>query len=522
MVLLYSLVMSEYSYKAEDIFPAAYGNEEETGLMVNRGEGFSLAATDDFLQHAQDFIPNRLRGHDEYLINGSRVYVPTKTASDAGLPYDQLLHLELSSSECATIDELVPRIRVSESLLLAMTETYAEKRSIEDNNTTSIRIQQRVVDSHNNRNGCHDIYALNNPHMFDKQNETETTHPGHVVLGHLATRSFVTGAGLVTEDGLHFSQKIGGLDVTEGRGPFGSMYSLRPHTYGDNTLFEVRCNDINISDWAKRMRVGASALAMAIAQTPLSTTIEDLAEHDQFANEAIECNMLQLNPNGTIEPDEKLCTSVNYQRQLAKAALFDLPNYIGELPEEHERTALELLAYCNDFDKVLSGKESIAILADRADWAAKFVRVIQDVQNDASGERSLTDLDSRARDLMYDYIRVQATNGVLDQTVYGFGYKLRDSRKFKQTTPQRGVEQAYVQAPTSTRAHIRANILKSGHDVRHCSWDKIMYRDKYNGEFFEVRLPDVRITCLDNADITPVFNRSKAHEAEPQYTANVA
>lgn len=449
--------------------PRICGNEEETGLLIDYGDGRGFDEPYDFVGRIEDFLPSGVIYQDRFLSNGSKIY-----AGGTCDPVDGLTNLERATPECASAQDLTIHIRSSEELLVRSLSNYVQNISAHTGNTVRGRIQRRVVDNYGTRKGCHDNLSVRLDEIAG-QGEQLTLHES--VLGHLATRSFVTGAGYVKPDnGTYFAQKIGGLEETRGYYYRGSMYRTDVE---DGDRLEIRCNDTNISDWSTRMRVGSEILAVTIAKTPLRSELPIHGSHDRMYQQAKLYNSCFINPDGSMSGYDAIRHAINYQRQIAELGMIELEDYTGELGEDLSWTVSELLRYCSDFEKVLDGEAGIAILADRADWAAKFQEIHDDYIERSNYDKhaKLTDLRAQYLDLKYDHIGVQATDGVMRRPHYGYGYKLRNKEAFAYTAPQSDVERGVYQPPRDTRARARADIIRH-YPVNVAKWSKLYFREK--------------------------------------------
>ena len=464
----------------EAVFPVAFGNEEETGLIDNiqsfYDEPYKLA--EDLVK----YVPPELIGYKDFLTNGFKLYAGG--CADSSLA----TNIERATPECATPQELVTYIRASELLIKKVVENFVAVESGYDESTINSRIHRRVVDSAGNRKGCHDNFGID-----VEEKDAFLLDSKLSLTNHLATRSFVTGAGHVKSKRLRYAQKINGLDRVTGYGYFGSMYHLRRELNDTTARLEIRCNDVNISDWATLVRIGSTALVLAINKTPLAS---ELAEdfYESPINLAKHHNQLHVYNDLTLENRKIDYTAVDYQQRLAELSLDKLQLYIDELPMEYYEIARELYEYCEDYKKVARKEATIEILADRADWAAKFVLLIKNIKADEKYgiNRKITDTTSHAVDLRYDYIGITAEDGELQPTKYGLGYKLRDKGIFRKTITKQNVLKAYKQAPTSTRAHLRSSLLQQNR-VKYCDWNIV---ELENGEIIE--LYDVTQTKLNS------------------------
>lgn len=267
---------------------------------------------------------------------------------------------------------------------------------------------------------------------------------------------------------------MGGLVETYGHNFRGSMYF---HEENDGDRLEVRCGDVNISDWATMIRIGSTALAVLIAQTPLRDELPKLENHNRMYDSAKKFNNLKISPDGSLGYRDSLTEALNFQRHIARLACSDLVDYVGELDEDLTWTAFELLQYCNDFAKVLNNEADISILADRADWAAKIQIIHRDYAKrpHTTSEASHADLRAQTLDYLYDYIGITASDGRSGQPKYGYGYKLRDRGAFRYTTPDILVQKGIRQPPKGTRAAPRSRLIES-RSVEKVSWSYVYYK----------------------------------------------
>lgn len=480
--------------------PKVCGNEEETGLMVNHGDATGFSEPHALAAEVEKYIPAAIRHQQRFLSNGGKLYIET-SRDDASGPSN----LERATPECASPSELTNYIRSNEALLVHLVSKYAQKTSKESNGVTEARIHRRVVDGSGNRKGCHDNYSVSLPEITDHGPRGDLLL-SHVILGHIATRSFVTGAGYIKpQKDVYFAQKVGGLKKTKGYGFTGSMYRFDTQ---DGDRLEVRSSDINISDWATRMRIGTTALAVAIAKTPLREALPVLAPHDEMFGKAMSNNRCgSPNPDGSIDNSWSLRQAVAYQRTLASLALEDLEHYTGELDEEVSWTAHELKRYCDDFENVISGDASLDSLADRADWAAKLSRIHEDYIERSKYEvgSSYTDVRAQYLDLKYDHISIKAKKGRLREPKYGYGYLLRNSGAFRGTVPEHRVSNGLIHPPQTTRAKARGDLIKH-YKVATASWSRVDFIDK--NVTFKAVLDDPNVPAVTRI-VTSDYENSK-------------
>ena len=475
---------------AKKIFPIAYGNEEETGMLDDVSGDFQEPYK--LVSALRSYVPPELLttqpGNTLFLKNGSKIYPGTSVGTSVAT------NLERATAECASVDELTMAVRASEKILVKTAEAYAARQSSNKGQAVNVRIQRRVVDSMGSRKGCHDNYGITRKFSYAMSDNVPP-----LVLAHLVSRSFITGAGHVHENGLSFAQKVGGLDHVDSYGYFGSM--CRVSLDEGTPRFEVRCNDINISDWAVRVRIGGAAIALALAQTPLAVALSNTTELTAI-RKANAMNRLRLNPDGSISASPYTQRALDIQKRIAELTLMDLIRHVDEVPDELLGVAHDIYAFCEDFQKICDGKETVSLVADRADWAAKFNLTVQGMEKDkALGiTRRVNDFRSQATDLLYDYIGVRADSGKLQHTIYGRGYQLRDKGVFRNSPKSsRQADQLYMNPPRATRAAVRGYLMRN-YDVTYCNWDLITVAD-HEGRTVSVKLPDVTQNALTEDDV---------------------
>lgn len=492
--------MSGMNAEIDTILPVAFGNEQERGVLDDVHGGFEEPYL--LAENLEGYMPTGVHLFNGFTKNGGLIYVGGAEDSD-GIFCST--NLETATPECSTPSELVRYMRAADILLRHVAEDYAKINSAYGCEI-NVRLQQRVVDSWGNRKGCHDNFGIL-PDSMELITGVDKQLPDQFVW-HLATRSFVTGAGLVRPNKLNFAQKIGGLTDVTGYGYKGTMY--RTTTDNGTPRVEVRCSDSNISDWASWMRIGSSAVVLALMQTPVLDSFEtpDLYLEEKTIALAGEMNSLRLDEDGQLvqRKGDPLISAIDYQERIADAGMDVLPNYVDDFPDEYFMIARELKQYCEDMRKVLGGEADLRLLADRADWAAKMCDVQARIERDqCRGERRwMRDIKSQARDLMYDYYGISAVDGVLQRPAVGTGYKLRDKDVFRKTVPEMDVVAAYHKPPRHTRAHARTKLLQSYH-IASVDWHRVEVNSGEDGKII-IALPNVHDPRLSGHAMTQLEN----------------
>lgn len=439
------------------LFPVAYGTEEEKGILTDAG--FAMDEPYDLIKRLYEFLPDTIQGRGAFLKNGFKIYAGG--ASQAS----QQTNLEIATPECATPSELLRYSRASDLIMRSILNNYVAQTSDDLGRPVTARSHHRVVDSHENRKACHDNFATSaNKKTVNK------------LLDHLSSRSIVTGAGVVSRGHFEFAQKIGGLSEVKGYGYHGSMY--RKSDSEGTPRLEVRCSDVNISDWATWQRVGGVALTIAISRSELSKKLKAMHVHPDTITRASLINILPLSPEGEIKATHDIMQALDFQQQLADLAMQLTEQTFDETSDEYFRIAAELYRYCDDLRDVLNGTQDLEILADRADWATKLslIRRRRQKDRDFGITGHVHDINAMATDLRYDLYSVTGTDGKVTSSSEGTGYKLRHKGSLTNRVSDLQAIRATQEAPRSTRAHLRADLLKH-YFVASADWNRVVIQD---------------------------------------------
>ncbi|MCA9309453.1 proteasome accessory factor PafA2 family protein [Candidatus Saccharibacteria bacterium] len=294
----------------DTIFPRAYGVEEEKGIMTDHSG--CMDEPYDLVRQIETFAPLAETSCNTFYENGFRIYPGRSPESK------HLTNLEVVTPECRTPAEAVVYSRANDEITRKIVRDYAARTSKKLGREVHVRTQRRVCDPYGNRKACHDNYGLIDQIAYDDVLRRQFTL---AIMGHLTTRSVVTGAGMVTADRFEFAQKVGGLKEIEAYGYAGSMFRLSG-TEG-TPRFEVRCSDVNISDWATHQRIAGVALVHALTATGLD---EPLIWNDDAAlSYARHTNRLRLTADGDPDFNDFHLDAIDFQHRLAELFLDTLP-----------------------------------------------------------------------------------------------------------------------------------------------------------------------------------------------------
>lgn len=478
--------------QSDDVLPHAYGNEFESAIMLatkgDDGEWCPVPehrVPHELLRHVPERPPGVSGG---FLQNGYRAYV-----DDA--------HLEVCTPEAASPSGVAAAIRGTDLLIEQTVRRYLADSPERVHHMA--RLQKRVVDSNGVRWGSHDNFDISS--RLAAQLERPNSPERRALLVHLMTRSAVVGAGYIGPRGMRFAQKIDGLMVISGHLHNGSMFRLaRDAGLETRARLEVRCGDANVSDWATWMRFGSAALLLALLELgEVSQFVrEDLLDHERdILKGAMTRNAISADETHRLAADH-LGSSLGFQRSIAEAALHRLPA-VADASSEYYRVAEELLAFCDDMERVRRRGAEVLSLADRADWPIK----LHAIQAAFAKNPRLSQRDpgtvwktlAEVLDRRYDETRIVSYGGVVVEEQYGWGLRRRDEGAYRLQVPlARAKAYSYFPEP-GTRAAVRAGLMRR-YVIGQCDWDRIAVQAVGVREI-PILLRDVRQSQLDEMQV---------------------
>jgi hypothetical protein len=479
-------------------YPLAMGNELEYGVLFGQNGSFDEPYT--LTKEMYDHVPQRIVSADGFLSNGFRLYAGG--SSDTEKP----TNIEIATPECATPTETVRYMRAGEELFRLIGKSFLKDIALRNDTPSELRIHRRVIDSHGNAKGSHDNFG------YPKDLEADVdVRLNSFLISYLQSRSFISGAGYVDPKGFRFAQKIERTTEIEYYGYNGRMFHFEPGANNGTTRIEIGCSDANVSDWAALMRIGGAALALAVFNSPLYDEIADYV-NDYGLNglgvleTAMAMNRPKQTKDGNLLYSREIAMALEFQQMLADAALNKLQLY-ADLPPEYFKIAEEIYTFIDDFDALLAGQKDVAILANRADWAAKLVIVQKGIEKDSRFgiKREIGDIESQAQDLRYDLTHiVTQPNG--DTVVNeGIGTKMRRKGLFKVTVDDKQIAEALYKPPHTTRAKNRGKLIKD-YAVHSVDWDQVTVETEI-GSYHTVLLEHVDDTTMSHED----------HQYEPYF-----
>lgn len=360
--------------------------------------------------------------------------------------YNDHAHPEYCTPECQTFHDIVLHDRAGERILMACALHLTEQRN------SPVRLYKNNTDFLGHSYGCHENYLL------PRSLPWETLAQG--VQAYLVTRQVLAGAGkfaIEAEDkfvapGFQLAQRsdffseLQSVDTMQHR----PIINTRDEPHANPKCFRrfhVILGDANMSPFATRLKIGATALVLeALVRDPER-------QWPRLADPLAALQSISRDPEFRWEVkmhDETTQTAVAIQRVYLDAVreLCDL-----SLPERRELV--------NDWEGVLTDLDSdFWRCRDRLDWVAKLalIREFQAAQN-------LKDDDPWLLSVDLEYHRLDMNEGLY--------YGLEQSGAIR-GVPDETLVRTAVSNPPLTRAYIRGKcIQKFAHAVVSAQWDHI-------------------------------------------------
>jgi len=489
-------------------YPVAYGNEEELALyyVVNiPGETQGYPLDGGVLNSAlHDYRRQRMRAGAIY-VGGFGDF--------GGKEYVDGQHVERASPESPTIEGLLPYIQSNErfaigigaSALRSLLDKWEEHKDSAKKYVT-LALNRNVIDGNGVTFGCHDGAGIRELDPEAQKRLTPT------LLGHSATRSFVSGAGYSdsrqSHRGLYFAQKVTQLVSSSRYGYVNSVFRIDRDAH--TARVESRCCDVNLSADATRLRLGSLGMAVAIGQTHLRDWFDKFYYNDTRNRDpwsfAARYNQIPLDGDFNIKYSENIDRAAVYQMNLASLFMSNEMRQYGEQPSELLAIAGDLYAYAERMRRVLRADLHFSVLSDiGGDWTAKQPvhqkRLERDRQN--GKERYAGDLTTTADDQAYAYRELRyADDDTIQLTKQGYGFTMRDKRgQFRTKLTEESIDHAMQEPPEGGRAKLRSDIIQN-YKVSECDWGfcKIDPRDG-DGRIL-IEMPDVSANRLSGEQAT--------------------
>ena len=412
------------------------GLETEFGLVCVRADGSRALEPEAAARELFRPVVAMGRSSNVFLRNAARLYL------DVGS------HPEYATAECDDWWELVAQDRAGERIFADLT-AQANQRLAEDGQDARIHLLKNNVDSAGNAFGSHENY------LVDRRGEF--TRLPRYLLPFLVTRQIVTGAGGVApavpgEAGegagaqFVFSRRSDHMweAVSSATTRTRPIINTRDEPHGDANLYRrlhVIVGDSTMSEVSTHLRFATTDLVLRAIESGRALPELGLAD-DIAAIRAVARDLTGAAPLPTAGGGTTTALEVQ-QRWL---------DHVADLAEGEETEVLE--AWQKALDAVRTGDRTWA--AQNLDWAIKE-RLFTQVR-----ERRGIDLEDPAIErLDLAYHDIDPARGVF--------FALQRRGLAPAILPEERIERARTVAPTTTRAHLRGQVVTAAqeHGVDH-------------------------------------------------------
>ena len=410
------------------------GLETEFGLVCVRADGSRALEPEEAARELFRPVVAMGRSSNVFLGNAARLYL------DVGS------HPEYATAECDDWWELVAQDRAGERIFADLA-ARADERLAAGGQDARIHLLKNNVDSAGNAFGSHENY------LVDRRGEF--TRLPRYLLPFLVTRQILTGAGGVVrpgspEDGgeaqFVFSRRSDHMweAVSSATTRTRPIINTRDEPHGDPTRYRrlhVIVGDSTMSEVSTRLRFATTDLVLRAIET--GRALPELALADDIA--AIRAVARDLSGTAPLPTaDGGTTTALEVQQRWL--------DHVTALAEPEEAEVLE--QWQRGLDAVRTGDRSWA--ATHLDWAIKE-RLFTQV-----AERRGIDLgDPAIERLDLAYHDIDPSRGVF--------FALQRRGLAPQILSEQRIEAARTTAPTTTRAHLRGQVVTAAqeHGVDH-------------------------------------------------------
>ena len=366
--------------------------------------------------------------------------------------YNDHAHPEYCTPECSTLDELVAQDRAGERILMRCASKLSEARG------KTVRLYKNNTDFCGHSYGCHENYLLPRSLPWEKLAQG--------IQAFLVTRQIFAGAGkfaIEAEDkfvshGFQIAQRsdffseLQSVDTMQRR----PLVNTRDEPHANPNLyrrFHVIIGDANMSPFATRLKVGATALVLE------SMTRSPKHIHPVLGD--------PLSALPAISRDKTFRWELILQNSQMSTAIEVQRKYLQAVRELCDLSGPAKSQIVSDWETVLDDLESDYLRCrNRLDWVAKLalIREFQAAQN-------LSDDDPWLQSLDLEYHRLDSEEGLY--------YGLEKSGAFGRVPSEGAVRAAICGPPLTTRALIRGKCVQKFRDaIISAQWDHVTFGSK--------------------------------------------
>ncbi len=365
--------------------------------------------------------------------------------------YNDHAHPEYSTPECTTLRELVAQDKAGERILA---ECMRRRNAILPEGQR-VRVYKNNTDFEGHSYGCHDNYLLRRDVPWNS-----------IVKGSLpflVTRQIFAGAGKMGIEGESVAGQPDIFQISQRADFFSELVSIdtmnrrplvntRDEPHADAAKyrrFHVIIGDANMSEWATAMKIGTTALMLALIERGESPALEianPIETVKSISRDQSHAWLLR-------DVDGRTISAVEVQRMYLAAA-----EKLASQAEDFEWVITEWRSVLDDLEK----DPTLAI--DRVDWVAKK-SLIDSLQS--AEQLGLADPWLQAIDL--EFHNIDPSDGLQ--------YELVSRGTIRRVVSEEDITSASVSPPETTRAYVRGRaVSRFASSIKSLQWDEVVFR----------------------------------------------
>jgi proteasome accessory factor A len=392
--------------------------------------------------------------------------------------YNDHAHPEYSTPECTTLEQIVAQDKAGERILAECARRRNAKLPLEQ----QVRLYKNNTDFVGHSYGCHDNFLVSRDLAWDC-----------IVAGmlpFLITRQIFAGTGKMGIEAEGAASQPGIYQISQRADFFSVIVSIdtmnrrplvntRDEPHADTNRyrrFHVILGDSNMSEWATAMKMGTTALVLALIEqgkAPQLEIAQPIDAHKSISRDQTYYWIIELK-------DGRKISAIDVQRIYLKAAA-----KLQEAEPDKDRAWI-----LTEWENVLNDLERDVILTrDRIDWAAKKFLL-----NALQEEEKLSWTDSWLQSVDLEYHNIDFDHGLY--------YELVRQGSIRRVATEDDIKLAIYNPPDTTRAFFRGrSVARFNDEIASLQWDEIVFA---NGDSnYRVALPeaglDQRLTALNQA-----------------------
>jgi len=363
--------------------------------------------------------------------------------------YNDHAHPEYSTPECTTLRQIVAQDKAGERILAEC----ARRRNAHLPEGERVRLYKNNTDFLGHSYGCHDNYLMRRDVPWDQ-----------IVAGalpFLITRQIFAGTGKMGIEAESAMSQPGVFQISQRADFFSVLVSIdtmnrrplintRDEPHADQSKyrrFHVIIGDSNMSEWATALKIGTTALVLALIERGEAPQLEIAQPLDVTKSISRDQNydwIMELR-------DGRKISAIDVQRLYLRAA-----QKIDRGDEEHAWVIREWDNVLNDLER------DVMLCRDRVDWVAKKFLL-----NALQAEEKLPSTDPWLQSIDLEYHNIDLESGLY--------YELVRQGSMRRVVSEDEIRTAIFSPPETTRAFFRGrSVARFNDQIESIQWNEIV------------------------------------------------